>query len=298
MGNKYIDFSYKMNAKALRKRSLADDRDDQTDCQEKKIKSGPFMRLINRSTAGAIAYMQCMRDEERLKIVDEDEDVNPTIPNRSFLVLFVDDTDVYGGAFMTRDGLVQQEKSYVFKNEENFENCDIKFSSKERMKFAPDIVGEITEAELLLKLNHVLKNENVERPIVFTREGKTCFITKDGAQIITDKIVTSPPDKFALFPFINGIEQKWENPERFILKGVNTKTRMLAGDADMIDYDIPGGFIGDATIECAKFKASLIVDGEKLPIKRTIFDAKKPLEITVCILFMNFKFIKLMLFTD
>uniref|UniRef100_A0A914PZD3 Uncharacterized protein n=1 Tax=Panagrolaimus davidi TaxID=227884 RepID=A0A914PZD3_9BILA len=50
----------------------------------------------------------------------------------------------------------------------------------------------------------------------------------------------------------------------------------------MIDYDVSSGFVGEAKIECKdKFKASLIRDGEKLPIHRTIFKAKESINFQI-----------------
>uniref|UniRef100_A0AC35FTL1 Uncharacterized protein n=1 Tax=Panagrolaimus sp. PS1159 TaxID=55785 RepID=A0AC35FTL1_9BILA len=240
----------------------------------------PPVRLINRSTAGAISYLQSIRDQERLNSSSE-ADVEPYLPDRHFLVMFVENRQIFGAEFKTVDGVVQQIKSYVF-DDKHFE------AFIEKMEKAEDVetLSSSLNSLWIIIANDVFKamgksdpkgnSEHTKIPAVFTYNSISYLIKNSQITMIPQQFVNSPEDKFSLFPSINGKHQIWPDPNKFILKGINVKTRMLAGDADMIDYDVSSGFVGEAIIECKnRFKASLIRDGEKLPIHRTIFKAKE-----------------------
>jgi hypothetical protein len=246
----------------------------------------PPIRLINRSTAGAISYLQSLRDQERLNSSSE-ADVEPYLPDRHFLVMFVENRQVFGAEFKTDDGVVQQIKSYVF-DDKHFETFI------EKMEKAEDVETRFSSLNSLWTIiaNDVLNaksksdskgnSEHTKIPAVFTYNSISYLINNSQISMIPQQFVNTPEDKFSLFPSINGKHQLWPDPTKFILKGINVKTRMLAGDADMIDYDVSSGFVGEAIIECKKkFKASLIRDGEKLPIHRTIFKARKPIKFQI-----------------
>uniref|UniRef100_A0A914Q5C4 Uncharacterized protein n=1 Tax=Panagrolaimus davidi TaxID=227884 RepID=A0A914Q5C4_9BILA len=243
-------------------------------------KPPPPIRLINRSTAGAISYLQSLRDQERSENSSE-ADVEPYLPDRHFLVMFVENRQVYGAEFKTVDGVVQQIKSYIF-DEKQFE------TQIENIQKADDPETRFSNLTNLWKtivndgINPKNKHQHTKIPVVFTNNF-TSFLINDGKlNTILPDFVKSPEDIFSLFPSINEKQQQWPDPKLFILKGINVKTRMLAGDADMIDYDISSGFVGEAIIECkSKFKTSLIRAGEKLPIHRTIFKAKEPVRFQI-----------------
>uniref|UniRef100_A0A914Q0W0 Uncharacterized protein n=1 Tax=Panagrolaimus davidi TaxID=227884 RepID=A0A914Q0W0_9BILA len=243
-------------------------------------KPPPPIRLINRSTAGAISYLQSLRDQERLNSSSE-SDVEPYLPDRHFLIIFVENRQVFGAEFKTVDGVVQQMKSYVF-DDKHFETFI------EKMEKVEDVETRFSSLSNLWTIiaNDVFKakgnNEHPKIPAVFTYNSISYLINNSQISMIPQKFVDSPEDKFSLFPSINGQLQQWPDPTKFILKGINVKTRMLAGDADMIDYDVSSGFVGEAIIECRyKFKASLIRDGEKLPIHRTIFKARESFKFQI-----------------
>jgi hypothetical protein len=243
-------------------------------------KPPPPIRLINRSTAGAISYLQSLRDQERSENSSE-SDVEPYLPDRHFLVMFVENRQVYGAEFKTVNGVVQQIKSYIFDEkqfETQIENIEKADDPETRFSNLTNLWTTIVNDGI----NPKNKYEHTKIPIVFTYNF-TSFLINDGKlEKIALDFVTSPEDKFSLFPSINGKSYQWPDPKLFILKGINVKTRMLAGDADMIDYDVSSGFVGEAKIVCKdKFKASLIRDGEKLPIHRTIFKAKGPVKFQI-----------------
>uniref|UniRef100_A0A914QAN3 Uncharacterized protein n=1 Tax=Panagrolaimus davidi TaxID=227884 RepID=A0A914QAN3_9BILA len=252
-------------------------------------KPPPPIRLINRSTAGAISYLQSLRDQERSENSSE-TDVEPYLPDRHFLVMFVENRHVYGAEFKTVDGVVQQIKSYVFDEkyfETQIENIEKADDPETRFSNLTNLWTHIVNDGI----NPKNKYQHTKISVVFTYNF-TSFLINDGKLYkIPLDFVYSLEDIFSLFPSINEKQQQWPDPKLFILKGINVKTRMLAGDADMIDYDVSSGFVGEAIIECKnKFKASLIRDGEKLPIHRTIFKAKEPIKFQIdCDYFGSYK---------
>uniref|UniRef100_A0AC34F2E5 Uncharacterized protein n=1 Tax=Panagrolaimus sp. ES5 TaxID=591445 RepID=A0AC34F2E5_9BILA len=273
-----------LSLKSPENQNLADTKDDKTENEGDTLNlPPPPIRLINHSTAAAISYLQSLRDQERAENESEG-DIYPYLPHRHFLTIFVSGYQVYGAEFETIDGLVQQKRSYEFKDED-FKTIikQVKKEGEENLIPALNSLWMVILADLKNGESSTGKVDEKYASIptvLFTYNKKSYLIEKSGVEEIPPKYYITPPDKFSLFPSINNIRQDWGHG--FILKGINVKARMLAGDADMIDYDVPSGYVGYATIECKdKFRATLIRDGEKLPIHRTIFEAEKPIPFSV-----------------
>uniref|UniRef100_A0A914Z833 Uncharacterized protein n=1 Tax=Panagrolaimus superbus TaxID=310955 RepID=A0A914Z833_9BILA len=192
----------------------------------------PPIRLINRSTAGAISYLQSLRDGERARH-DSEYDIGPYLPDRHFMVIIIDEYFVYGAQFKTINGVVQHKKSYSFEKElfekviKRHENSDEE--EEHRIRSLKSLWAVIISDGIQAKN----KNKFSKMSVVFTYNTKSYIIKNSEFDPIPEEFVYSPADKFSHFPSINGNAYQWPHPEKFILKGINVKSRMLAGDADM-----------------------------------------------------------------
>ncbi|KAE9554039.1 hypothetical protein FO519_002735 [Halicephalobus sp. NKZ332] len=65
------------------------------------------------------------------------------------------------------------------------------------------------------------------------------------------------------------------------LLGADTKSRMLCGDIDYIDYDVPPVSLHKATLTLNDIEVSLVDNCEQLPIERTILESERKINVEI-----------------
>jgi len=222
-------------------------------------------RILNRTNALAIAYSRKLMEDTKKTPFDR------KIPPLKLTIFCADKAYLYVAKFKTTFGVVYQtgyenlpynechhKLEYFTQNDKPSETSANKFYEEYLKR-----IERNTDSKILVNINEEAFDYNDSK--AFSAANWNFF--DDGSSLLRQKVFSTSPT----LPSLNCLS----------LLGTDTKSRMLCGDVDYIDYDVPPVSLHEVTLTYKNVQTSVVAKFEQLPIKRTIFESDKKIDVSV-----------------
>ncbi|KAE9547044.1 hypothetical protein FO519_009743, partial [Halicephalobus sp. NKZ332] len=225
----------------------------------------PRTRILNRTNAIAIAYLR--------KLVEDTKKIpfDRKIPELNLFVYCVDMENFYSAKFETKLGVVRQTK---FKNYAA-DGYNIK---------TQEIINEKNPSEILAAeiFKGFFSNLSIEEgcKVVFVIN-EQAFHSEDGTNFSPADWISFDDESPLLRNKVFDHLPKLPSPNYLSLLGADTKSKMLCGEVDYIDYDVPPVALHEAKLTFKNYQVSVVANLEQLPIERTIFESEKNIDFQI-----------------
>ena len=222
-------------------------------------------RILNRTNALAIAYYRKLIEDTKKSPFDR------KLLRLKLAVCCADNKHSYIARFETKLGVVCQTEFKNYSNAGYYQKIKYYVDNKKPLE---ELVTETyneyfkqvkkpNDFKTLIVLNEE-SFEYVDPGNIFKAEWAHF---DDGSSLLRHKVFNTLPT----LPSTNCLS----------LLGTDTKSRMLCGDVDYIDYDVPPVSLREVTLTYKKFVVSMIKMFEQLPIERTILESDKEIDFVV-----------------